>query len=58
MLIAEARKAGVDRIIVTHAMLDPVRMSIEMHKKAAALGAFLEYPYRFPGAARHHWTAC
>ena len=51
MLIAEARKAGVDRIIVTYAMLDPVRMSIEMHKKAAALGAFLEYPYRSPGAA-------
>ena len=45
MLIAEARKAGTDRIIVTHAMLDPVRMSIEMQKEAAALGAFLEFPY-------------
>ncbi len=45
MLIRAARRAGVERIVVTHAMLPPVKMSIEEMKQAAAMGAFLEFVY-------------
>lgn len=41
-LIAAAREAGVKRILVTHAMADPIGMSHEQLKQAAALGAKLE----------------
>jgi hypothetical protein len=42
LLIRAARKAGVDKILVTHAMADPIRMTIPQLKQAAALGAKLE----------------
>ena len=45
MLITEARKRGIDRILVTHAMLTPVSMTVEEMKEAASLGAFLEFVY-------------
>jgi hypothetical protein len=45
MLLREARKAGVTRMVVTHAMLSPVSMSLEQMKEAARLGAFLEFVY-------------
>lgn len=45
LLIAEARGAGIDRIVVTHAMLPPVRMSVAQMKQAAAGGAYLEFVY-------------
>ena len=45
MLIREARRVGIDRIVVTHAMLSPVSMSIEQQKEAAKLGAYVEFVY-------------
>jgi hypothetical protein len=45
LLIAAARQRGIDRIIVTHPLPKPVGMSVADQKKAAAMGAFLEYPY-------------
>jgi len=45
MLVEEARKAGVERILVTHAMLAPVKMSIPEMKRAAALGGKIEFVY-------------
>jgi hypothetical protein len=42
ILIAAARKAGVERILVTHAMADPIRMTREQLKAATALGAKIE----------------
>jgi microsomal dipeptidase-like Zn-dependent dipeptidase len=45
MLIREARKQGVQHIVVTHALTVPVRMSIDQMKEAAALGAYLELVY-------------
>ncbi len=45
MLIREARKAGVTRIVVTHAGKTPISMTVEQQKQAAQLGAFLEYDY-------------
>ena len=42
LLIREARKMGIDRIIVTH----PInRMSLEQQQEAAKMGAYLEYCY-------------
>lgn len=45
MLIREARAQGVQGIIVTHAMMAPIHMSIGDMKQAAALGAFIEFAY-------------
>lgn len=42
ILIRAARKAGVKRIVVTHAMADPVGMTVEQMKTAAKLGAVIE----------------
>jgi hypothetical protein len=44
-IIREARRQGVERIIVTHAMLAPVGMSIAEMQEAAKAGAFLEFVY-------------
>jgi glyoxylase-like metal-dependent hydrolase (beta-lactamase superfamily II) len=41
-LIAAAREAGCDRIVVTHAQFDVVGMTETQMKKAAAMGAKLE----------------
>jgi uncharacterized protein DUF6282 len=43
MLIREARKLAITRIVVTHPMKDPVHMSIDDMREAAKLGAFLEF---------------
>jgi hypothetical protein len=45
LLIREARSKGIDRILVTHAMLAPVRMSIDQMRAAAQMGAKIEFVY-------------
>jgi hypothetical protein len=45
MLVREARSAGVPHIIVTHAMLRPVRMNVEQMRVVAGLGAKIEFVY-------------
>jgi len=45
LLIREAKKRGVDRIIVTHPLNRRISMTIEQQREAAKLGALLEYPY-------------
>lgn len=45
MLIREAKRVGIQHVVVTHAMLPPVKMRIEEMKQAAALGAYLEFVY-------------
>lgn len=45
LLIRAAKDAGVDRIVVTHAMLPPVKMTVEQMQQAANLGAYLEFVY-------------
>jgi Family of unknown function (DUF6282) len=53
LLIREARKMGINRIVVTH---PTNRIGIEQQKEAAKLGAFLEYCFvgtlEFSGAGR------
>ncbi len=48
MIIREARDRGVDKIIVTHPLLDPqfTYMSIEEMQEAASLGAYIEITAR------------
>ena len=45
LLIREARRQGVEHIVVTHAMLAPIQMSIAQMREAAALGAYIEFVY-------------
>ncbi len=45
LLIREARQRGIERIIVTHAMLAPIHMSVEQMQEAGAQGAFIEFVY-------------
>src|SRR5207302_386650 len=45
VLIQEARRQGVEHIVVTHAMLAPIRMSIAQMQQAASAGAYIEFVY-------------
>jgi len=45
LLIREGRRQGVEHMVVTHAMLAPVRMSISEMREAASLGAYIEFVY-------------
>ena len=55
-LLPEAKRAGVQHMVVTHAMNDPVLMTIPQMQEAAKYGAFIEFlaallpvPTRRPG---------
>jgi hypothetical protein len=45
LLIAEARKQSIAHMVVTHAMLSPISMSIPQMQQAAAMGAYIEFVY-------------
>jgi hypothetical protein len=45
MIVREAHRQGVAHIVVTHAMLPPVAMTIPQMRAAAAEGAYLEFVY-------------
>lgn len=45
MIIEAAKARGIQRIIVTHPFTPAIGMDFETQKKAAAMGALLEYPY-------------
>ena len=45
LILREAKRQGVTRMVVTHAMLAPVGMSIAQMREAASLGAYLEFVY-------------
>jgi hypothetical protein len=45
LLIREARRQGVNRIVVTHAMMAPIHMSIPEMQESASLGAYIEFVY-------------
>ncbi|MBV8894600.1 MAG: hypothetical protein JO266_21920 [Acidobacteria bacterium] len=51
MILHEAKRQGVKRMVVTHALTAPVRMNIDQMREAAQLGAFIELVYgRMNGA--------
>ena len=43
MLLREARRQGVQRLVVTHAMNTPIEMTVAQMQEAAKLGAFIEF---------------
>jgi len=45
LIVKEARRQGVAHVVVTHAMLPPVKMTVAQMRAAAAQGAFLEFVY-------------
>ena len=45
MLIREARAQGVQHMVVTHAMLQPIHMSDAQMVEAAKMGAYIEFVY-------------
>jgi hypothetical protein len=45
LLIREGRRQGVEHIVVTHAMLGPVLMTVPQMQEAAGLGAYVEFVY-------------
>ncbi|HUK15411.1 MAG TPA: DUF6282 family protein [Bryobacteraceae bacterium] len=45
LIVKEARRQGVTHVVVTHAMLPPVKMTVAQMRAAAAQGAFLEFVY-------------
>ena len=44
-LIREAKAAGVEKIVCTHADYDPINMSIDDQRAAARLGAYIEHAF-------------
>jgi len=45
LLVRESRAQGVTHMVVTHAMLSPISMSIPQMQEAAKLGAYIEFVY-------------
>jgi hypothetical protein len=45
LIVHEARRQGVAHIVVTHAMVAPVRMTVTQMREAASDGAYLEFVY-------------
>lgn len=45
LILREGRRQGVKYMVVTHAMIAPVRMSIPQMQEAAAAGAYVEFVY-------------
>jgi hypothetical protein len=45
MLVREARRQGVQRVVVTHAIQPPIRMTIPQMQEAAREGAYIEFVY-------------
>lgn len=56
LVIREARRQGIDRIVATHAIGHPINMSIAQMKEAAGLGAYIEFVANFLSGVRTSFT--
>jgi hypothetical protein len=45
LLIKESRAQGVQHMVVTHPMIEPIHMSIAQMQQAAQMGAYIEFVY-------------
>jgi Family of unknown function (DUF6282) len=45
MLVREGRAQGVKHMVVTHAMIAPIHMSVDEMREAAGMGAYIEFVY-------------
>lgn len=57
LVIREARRQGIDKIIATHAIGHPINMSLAQMKEAAGLGAYIEFVANFLTLERAGFTA-
>ena len=57
LVIREARRQGIDRIVATHAIGPPINMSMAQMKEAAELGAYIEFVANFLSSGRTSLTA-
>ena len=51
MLLREGRRQGVQHMVVTHAMNEPILMTVPQMQEAAQLGAFIEFVGSSPTSA-------
>jgi hypothetical protein len=56
LVIREARRQGIDRIVATHAIGTPIDMSLAQMKEAAGLGAYIEFVANFLSGERASFT--
>jgi hypothetical protein len=56
LVIREAKRQGIDRIVATHAMGHPINMSMAQMKEAAGLGAYIEFVANFLTGERATFT--
>jgi predicted metal-dependent phosphotriesterase family hydrolase len=56
MVVREARRQGVTRIVVTHAAGPPVSMTLAQMKEAVSLGAYIEFVGGFVVGSRAVFT--
>jgi hypothetical protein len=45
LIVHAARQAGVQHVVVTHAMADPIHMTVPQMQQAAREGAYIEFVY-------------
>jgi hypothetical protein len=57
LVIREAKRQGIERIIATHAIGHPINMSMAQMKEAAGLGAYIEFVANFLTLPRGNFTA-
>lgn len=50
LLLREGRRQGLQRMVVTHAMNEPILMTVPQMREAAALGGFIEFVGSSPSA--------
>ncbi|HWL47247.1 MAG TPA: DUF6282 family protein [Sphingomonadaceae bacterium] len=56
LVIREARRQGIERIVATHAIGHPVNMTLDQMKEAANLGAYIEFVAGFLIGGRATFT--
>lgn len=56
MVIREAKKQGIERIVVTHAIGHPIDMTMAQMKEAVGLGAYIEFVAGFLVGERASFT--
>ena len=56
LVIREARRQGIDRIVATHPIGPPINMSLAQMKEAAELGAYIEFVANFLTSGRTSLT--
>ena len=56
LVIREAKRRGIERIVATHAIGHPIDMNMAQMKEATALGAYIEFVVGFLSGSRASFT--